>query len=60
MMWVAIVAFWSVAECDAFVEANNLQALWDQQCTLIDGGGLAPLTSPRPQPKPSRVEDERG
>jgi hypothetical protein len=48
MIWVAFIAFTTVAECDAFVEEHNLQSKIEQQCSAWDIDGLAPLTSPRP------------
>lgn len=54
MEWMAIAVFFNVADCDAFVETHDLQKYFDQQCTLVETGYLAPATSPRPAPKPEQ------
>lgn len=57
MMWVALVAWATVEDCDAFVERERLmETVMDMQCILIEPEEpvkpLAPTTSLRPKARP--------
>lgn len=55
MMYIALAAFLTFEDCQAFLAANNLEQTWDRQCEAVVTG-LAPSWSPRPMPKPERGE----
>lgn len=65
MTYAAILVFASALDCAAYVEAHGLQSQHTVQCVLIEPDyahldairrpmprPLAPLSSPRPRPRP--------
>lgn len=69
MKWAAIVLFSTTADCDAFVEAHDLQAEHSVQCVLIEPDyshldkirrpAARPLAPPiRPRPRPAQGASE--
>lgn len=56
MKWAAIVMFLTPEACDEFNEKHNLQDFFEPQCVLVEDYRLAPVTSPRPKPRPEFSE----